>query len=620
MSLKSKEIMMRKFIHSDFEIDLSGLKITDTAENPWFTGNYFTKYSYPFDLPLTEELDVALGILSNMNSTDSETLFEGIYVHGEQMEKAILEVEEFETKLSVTLRYGLDDFPNFEKKLADLQLHRFDVADIYNHAAGIITQTWPSVDYNFPQIHTDKYDVENDSTWVYFDRIINNYKNGAFLINEVDSVEDIIYNRNIIQPVPYLLYLLRAIVEDAGYTLHGDVLADEILQKTLVYTDTNYFKNYTQDSQQLTILANEYDSMTLVGTEERIRLDRNLNIAIPGKYNLSGSVRLRKVITGSNTRFKIYYRENLIYENTYNFPYAAVNRYDFDIDFNFETIYDLNPDYLHFYFSTGYSDEMDDEVILDVSVILLYEFDENGELSPSIINDNKIELARAVPDISSGDLVKSVLELFKMSIDIRNTNEVWFNYIQKEIDNKETIDLSAYEVKYPKRSFSKGKSFLLKYQDVDSEEYNFTEVFQDISSTSTTGFTINDKTTETSINALPLPLMFRNGVQTAHCFLQANDKPLFVIYDGMVNNVNLTKAPTDLDIPNIHTRHHLEWNSALLKGQSVTWSFIAYNENIKGLEVKSKVHAYRNIHLVKSIQKTEISQGLFEIELETEII
>ena len=70
---------MRKFIHSDFELDLSVFEITDNEENPWFTGTYFTKYSYPFTMQITDAFDAIFSMISHVNAT-AETIFEGYYV------------------------------------------------------------------------------------------------------------------------------------------------------------------------------------------------------------------------------------------------------------------------------------------------------------------------------------------------------------------------------------------------------------------------------------------------------------------------------------------------------------------------------------------------------------
>jgi len=59
---------MRKLIHSKFELDLSPFKVSDTEENNWFSDSFFTKYSFPFEIDLTDDLDIALEFISQYNT------------------------------------------------------------------------------------------------------------------------------------------------------------------------------------------------------------------------------------------------------------------------------------------------------------------------------------------------------------------------------------------------------------------------------------------------------------------------------------------------------------------------------------------------------------------------
>ena len=57
-----------------------------------------------------------------------------------------------------------------------------------------------------------------------------------------------VYNKNIIHPMPYLLYVLKAGFKDAGFQLMGDILSDEHLLQRCIFTDKNY---YTTGDQKL---------------------------------------------------------------------------------------------------------------------------------------------------------------------------------------------------------------------------------------------------------------------------------------------------------------------------------------------------------------------------------
>src|SRR5690606_10467146 len=119
----------------------------------------------------------------------------------------------------------------------------------------------------------------------------------------------------------------------------------------------------------------------------------------------------------------------------------------------------------------------------------------------------------AVPDMLFGDLMKAVIATKNYNMEPRG-NELWMNLIKNDIEARPVLDLSAYEVKFPKRKFNKGNSFLMKYQDVESEDYKYAEVFQNRDGVVTQGYVKNEKTAEIVINALPLPLKVNNGVQS----------------------------------------------------------------------------------------------------------
>ena len=59
---------------------------------------------------------------------------------------------------------------------------------------------------------------------------------------------------------------------------------------------------------------------------------------------------------------------------------------------------------------------------------------------------------------------------------------------------------------------------MYQYQEVNHETYKFFPVFYSRLGLSTSNFTKDEKTTEVTVNALPLPLLFRNAIQTAHDF------------------------------------------------------------------------------------------------------
>jgi hypothetical protein len=170
----------------------------------------------------------------------------------------------------------------------------------------------------------------------------------------------------------------------------------------------------------------------------------------------------------------------------------------------------------------------------------------------------------------------------------------------------------------PLRKLQKGNSYVLKFQEVNSKEYSFVPVYHSFDTISNSSFVVNEKTTEIQINGYPLPLSFRNGVQTAHAFEESNDKVQLVIYDGLTSGLNLSKDPKDLLLPSVHENFWRKFIDRRINAQNFQWSFLADSFEILGLSVKDKLSCYSNIHLIKSISKTEIEPEIFEVEIETE--
>lgn len=512
---------MRKLIHSSFELDLSPFKISDTEENNWFSDSFFLKYSFPFEIDLEEDLDIAFGFISQYNSDQVETYFDLLYVHGNSIEKAVLEIESHQDKLSCVLRYGFEQLPSFEKKLSELSLEKITLdtgVTIYQHAETIITQTWPAVNYNFPQIHVDKYDV-NDELWEHFGGVLNNRVSGDFLQNTVDTVNDITYNRNIIQPLPYILHVLQRGMIDAGYVLSGKILTDELIMKVSLYGDVDYFKkpNIQEpiDVYQVSVDAVETIPSTEYTTLNVSKYLFNTNLATTGKYNINGDIEIR-CSNKVSTYFIIKYRNTIIYEfhnqRISNRTPLIIYYKNINIDLFFETIADLNINDISIE-SIGVQSV--NRTIMDLSIALIRVNDAYGVATPSVINENKVDLTKAVSDITFGDFVKVVKNWFNYDLDVVG-NLAIMNPIENEINYNDTEDLQFSEIKKPLRKFTQGASFLLKFQDIDNSNYTFLPVFQNKESIVNSGYKVDDKTTTIEINGLPLPLLTRNGAQTSY--------------------------------------------------------------------------------------------------------
>ena len=609
---------MRKLIHSSFELDCSKYKLSDTEENNWFSDVFFTKYTFPFEIDLIDDLDVAFGFISLYN-TNPQTYYEVLYVHNNKIEEAIFEVEAHQDKLICNARFGFEQLPSFDKNLSELSLDKFDLPSgtIYTHAQTVITQTFPAVNYNFPQIHVDKYDT-TDELWTNFAAILNNRVSGNFLINEV--IGDETYNRNIIQPLPYWIHILQRGMADGGYTLAGKIMNDERLKKACLYGDVDYFKQLTvQEDINIVLMSEDYSEINYNNHrgEKASLYNYNTVLATPGKYNISGTVRALRW-SRYPTYVKVYYRDILLWSQNSK-GITTFNNSEFrnyEIDLNFETLVDANPNditvQVYQYFTEG-------ESVVNLTVNAVRLNDALGVAIPDVVNENKIDLTRAVPDMTFLDFVKVVKNWFNYDLTIIGKLAI-MNPIEHEINYGDTVNLEFAEIKKPRRKFNQGNSFLLKFQDTENKDFTFLPVFQSQAGIVNSGYITDDKTTTIEINGLPLPLLTRNGTQTAYALEQNNSKVYLVCYDGLYNGNNLAKPNTDYLIPSVHLGYWMKWFNFRINSHGFNWQFRVWNEMIMNLKAETKIFAYQRVHIIKTINKTEIKPDLFEIDIETEAL
>lgn len=610
---------MRKLIHSKFELDLTRFKISDTEENNWFSDSFFTKYSFPFEIDLTTDLDVCLGFISFYNSSP-QTYYELLYVHNNKIEKAVFEIESVQLKITGVLRFGFEQLPSFEKLLSELSLDKFVLppgVSIYDHAQSVITQSWPAVNYNFPQIHLEKYET-TDELWSGFEGVLNNRVDGVFLTNSVDIIEDITYNKNVMQPLPYWIHILQRGMIDAGYQLSGKILEDPRLQKACLYGDVDYFSR-PSSLQEIQISQ---------ASEDRVEINYNnrkkakaavyfskTTLVDQGKYNIFGTI---KALRFANflTYFIIKYRNTTLYRqfsfNTGIFQGSDFRNYDIDLDF--ETIPDGKPNEI---IIEGYQYYTEEEQIIDLTISVIRLNNSSGVAIPTVSNENTVDLTRAVPAVTFQDFIKVIKNWFNYDLVIEGKLAI-MNPIEDEINYKDALDLQFTEVKNPLRKFNQGASFLLKFADTDNENYKYLPVYQSKDAILNSNYITNEKTIPIEINALPLPVITRKGVQTAFALEQNDSKIYLVKYDGIYNGNNLAQPNDEYLIPAIHSRYWTKWMNFRINSVPFSWSFKAWNENLIDLKVKAKIFAYKKYHIIKTLNKTEIMPNLFDVEIETQ--
>lgn len=398
---------------------------------------------------------------------------------------------------------------------------------------------------------------------------------------------------------------------DAGYTLSGQILQDDLLKKALLYGDVDYFKQATTQDD-ISIIQNSEDASFKNASVHKYSSISNL--ATPGKYKITGSIR---TMTRSNVGafYEIKYNNQILVRNVSGGTsfWKGTTWATHDIYIEFETTAGSTSNVVAVsaqqLVTTG-------EVILSLNISCIRINNASGTAVPTIENEDKVDLTKAVPNVTFGEFVKVVKNWFNYDLVIKDKLAI-MDRIEDQVNYENAVDLSKYEIKYPFRRFTQGASFLLKFNDVDSSEYKYDPVFQNEDTTTTSNFSTDEKTSTIEIAALPLPLTTRDGVQTAHAFEEDDSKIYLVVDFNETSGHNVSKSPFEYLIPQIHERYWKEWFTTRIFAQGFRWIFTAWWEDINTLTTKSKVFAYNRYHLVKNINKTERNPDLFDVEIET---
>ena len=610
---------MHKIITSDFEIDLSGYDISIQEENSWFSDTFFTKYSYPFDLIVTDEINRSLGDVLSFDSKTAKYFMPCQYIFYNKMENAFLIFERIvENIASFSLKYGMDEFPNFDKNLNELPLLKKDVVNIFTEAESTVSKTYPSTNYNFPQIHTEKYDPTT-AEFHGFRKIINNRVVSGFFMNtvEVEDGEDVMYNRNIIQPMPYLMYVLHKGFELSGLTLTGDIVNDSKLQKILIYAEKE--PDVQKDVTPLQMSFSDIDitsstptyviPMYITGIDvTQYIVIENLTISTPGKYNILGEIDIRTNNYNYEAVLIVYKDNQVIYTKRTKFaPWTTL----VDIDFiHHSGSCDIR---IEAWTAIGQN-----QTVFDFQILPIYFINSNGEKETNLLIENKVDLTKNVPNTTFGNLVTATLNMFNYSIDSVSATEVVINKIENCMKSNEIADLTAFEninvIRKPKSDIS----FLLNYEAegdmdlggfyIDKEQMKFvTKEF--------------NKSVENTISIpiFPLQNTLVNDVYTANSLGSSNDKILFVMYDGLQNGKNYTLESTLL-IGNLIHEYHINWLKNRVNSVEYNISFLASANHVINLTTKKRAYCFNNIHLIKNITKNQLPNEMFEVELETETL
>ena len=620
--------MILRVIHPLFKLDLEDKGLTLIEENSWFTDKFFAKYTYPFDFEITDELDAAMGHITSIQRKSTESVFDVIFLaEGNHHQANLLVDTVIGRRVSPSISYGLEELPNWNKKLADLPLMDFTPAiTIYDLAESQILQSWPEVNFNFPQVFPPegKYDTDSDQ-WAYFEGIINNRVGSAFLQNEYDTENDIQINRNVIQPMPYLLYVLQVAFLDAGFTLEGDILEDPELVKTVLVSLSEFYTTISADAIQMTMNADEYyDLREVIGyyyyTKQYAKYEKVTELLEPGRYVVAGNIIVRPngYPTSAYLEFngtKIFTYEAL---NSSQYPKGYEEKY-FTIEETIEVFFgetgELKYTSDQFYCGVVDGELVFDALSLDLSITKITKYNSENVAQPTLLTPSEVKLNRCVPDMTVGEFFTAIRNYRNYGLTTSGTRAI-VNKIEKDLYSRPKVDLRDFEVREPRIKNHEDRSYLLKFQDLDNELFDHPPVYVDRSGANTQGYVTKPDTTTITINLLPMPNNTLSGVTTAQLLTDDQSKLQIAMYGGTIGGKNVTEDPRPLGLISSYDNFYKNWLTFRLATRTLEWTFKCIPEVSRLVTAYSEIQAYNSRFIPERVSKKIISKDEVEITFE----
>jgi hypothetical protein len=584
------------FVTDTFELDLSRISISYQEENPRFKDTFFTQFSLPFEFYMNADLRVKMGNYTAINALRLKKKHEGYHVMDGRARKGTLEILSVEGELvQAQIESGFEQLPNFEKKLCDLPLAKVAVDNIYEHANVVCRKRYPEVDYNFPRVVYNK--DNSQSSWEAFEGFLNHTRNGAFINNSEDSGNRVV--RNIIHPMPYLLYVLKKGFADAGYTLAGDILTDEDFLQQVIYSGKEYYK--TSEQQEVNMTP-QRDSLTQ---------QREVSGVVFGKYQSETTLdKVGKWRLVCNNAHILTHGEPFIYRVRLDgvvIREGAISERQSTLSFTQVIAIETGGAHqLRCEFEGAWNSPI--ELYLNI----IAQHDAQGNVIEQVINNNEVDLKRAVPDITFGDLVKTIKNWKNYDLEIQG-DKIFMNRIHTE-NRLQMKDFRTFAIKDPKKTLTTKESYLIKFPDMDEAKFNYPAILIDEN-----GMQLSQGeqqgSTQVNIEGYCLPKVLYRGEHS--CIPRKNGGNVLglIWYDGLrYGNKNEGETREELLPPKV-TKYWEDWYKMRLSSYELSWSFIANKNQIREFALRDTLYVYGQRFFIKSITKNTLSREYYQVEI-----
>nr|WP_315245195.1 hypothetical protein [uncultured Flavobacterium sp.] len=631
---------MLVFIHANFKLDLTHYSVTFSSVNQWFKDDFSTEITFPFEFYLDSDISKSSGFDAHYNAASNIRVFKGIIDKDGVFVDAELKFESIVgKKVSAMIRAGISNFPSFDKKLSELPLEQKEVTNIVEEALTTIVKSYPATNYNFPMVHTNKYNSGGED-WYGFENIINHYADGNFLENEINTSTDVDVIKNIMQPLPYKMHVLKAGIESAGYTLAGDILNDVDLNNGLLFRDGDYYERLSEDLIDFKFNNNQWDFLDNNKSNiQHVKFVKEIEIQRKGDYNIYGdvfslnyiqitggesffvsdiSIKILKITPGGSSEIYNFYR---IGEDrpslTNRFKRTLSRSIDIDVSLNVgDKIQIIKIEAKRDYIPSPTPDYPE---AISLEIIPTRYRNPDGSPILSVKNLNKIDLKRVVPDITFRDFVTAIKNWGNYGF-VPLGKVIFMNIINPDLDRANAVDLSDLDIPEPKRTLHDERLFEILFADGKNHEtYKYDSVLVSKTGTVINNYITNDNVNSIKIDALPLPVITRNSVTTALSFEDETSKIRVVYMRNMPEEgLPVCYENKNVLIPNIAETKFKNWLNFRINSVGWEWDYLISVEKFREISIQSLIYAYSNFHIFTESQEERISDNWWRVSAKSE--
>lgn len=638
---------MLEFIHDQFKLDLTHVRPTYTLENSWFKNELESDYTFPFQIPYLDWVKIFDSI--HFNSLSRQLSFKGVLNTDGVISDATLRIQDAQgKKINATIISGFEGISTFDKKLSELSLQRLEDVNMKSHALSVLGKGYPEVNYNFPSVYTDKYDPKSDE-YLGFLGLLNNYKNGSFVENQLQVDTNLDEIKNIMQPLPYLLHVLEKGFEDAGYTLQGDVLSLPEFKDALIYCNNNYYNSPSKEPILFQIPFRDYQSVV-----SRVQIDEGLwcdvvkysfsqRIEKKGDYILFGYIQwfiymkhlisrmtltpldVRITLVRHGQELELFHDHIDILPGAWDFsgpPRILTNEVSLDQEVSLEigdvirfdkieASREFNPEELENY-----------PYAADFKLIPVRYKHPNGDPIISIQDKDQIDLTLCVPDMTFKALVEQILKLKKLDMYVLGKN-VYMNKVSRQIQQRDqAFDFSEFDVLDPVMTFNDARSYELKFADGDkNEDYPYQSLYITQDEVLQAPYSLSKDATQINIDALAYPEKSYQGYRSAFAFDEEKSKLRIVSYKSMGyagSDGNASYQNSKLLIPYVYEVDYKAFLDFCLKSVTYQWDNIISVERMREITAQSILYAYSNYHVLVDLEKERVGELWWKVSFKTE--